>query len=163
VISYPNGGGTELIGMWKAFGELEEMGCIGSARPRMVSVQASGCAPIVKAFADNKASAEPWPNAQTVASGLRVPQAVADFLMLQILRESGGTALSVSDEEMLAEDCRGGKASGNSFSTEGAASVAALRRLVANGWIKPDEEVIIFNTASGLKYLDVIQRNLAEN
>ena len=163
VIIYPTGGGTGLIGMWKAFGELEEMGWIGSARPRMVSVQASGCAPIVKAFADNKASAEPWPNAQTVASGLRVPQAVADFLMLQILRESGGTALSVSDDEMLAEIPRVGKAEGIFFCPEGAACVAALRGLVANGWIKPDEEVIIFNTASGLKYLDVIQRNLAEN
>jgi len=163
VIIYPTGGGTGLIGMWKAFGELEEMGWIGRARPRMVSVQASGCAPIVKAFADNKASAEPWPNAQTVASGLRVPQAVADFLMLQILRESGGTALSVSDDEMLAEIPRVGKAEGIFFFPEGAACVAALRGLVANGWIKPDEEVIIFNTASGLKYLDVIQRNLAEN
>src|SRR6266850_2378887 len=160
VIIYPTGGGTGLIGMWKAFAEMEEMGWLGKDRPRMVSVQASGCAPIVKAFADNKASAEPWPNAQTVASGLRVPQAVADFLMLQILRESGGTALSVSDDEMLAEIPRVGKVEGIFFCPEGAACVAALRGLVANGWIKPDEEVIIFNTASGLKYLDVIQRNL---
>jgi threonine synthase len=149
--------------MWKAFGELEELGWIGSARPRMVSVQASGCAPIVKAFVDNKATAEPWPNAQTVASGLRVPQAVADFLMLQILRESGGTAVSVSDQEMLEEIPHVGKAEGIFFCSEGAACVAALRRLVANGWIKPDEEVIIFNTASGLKYLDVIQGNLLGN
>jgi threonine synthase len=163
VIIYPTGGGTGLIGMWKAFGELEELGWIGSARPRMVSVQASGCAPIVKAFVDNKATAEPWPNAQTVASGLRVPQAVADFLMLQILRESGGTAVSVSDQEMLEEIPHVGKAEGIFFCSEGAACVAALRRLVANGWIKPDEEVIIFNTASGLKYLDVIQGNLLGN
>jgi threonine synthase len=163
VIIYPTGGGTGLIGMWKAFGELEELGWIGSARPRMVSVQASGCAPIVKAFVDNKATAEPWPNAQTVASGLRVPQAVADFLMLQILRESGGTAVSVSDQEMLEEIPHVGKAEGIFFCPEGAACVAALRRLVANGWIKPDEEVIIFNTASGLKYLDVIQGNLLGN
>jgi threonine synthase len=157
VIIYPTGGGTGLIGMWKAFAELEELGWIKSARPRMVSVQASGCAPIVKAFAENKASAEPWQNAQTIASGLRVPQAVADFLMLQIIHESRGTALSVNDDEMLAEIPRIGKAEGIFFCPEGAACVAALRRLVANGWIDAADEVVIFNTASGLKYLDVIR------
>ena len=163
VIIYPTGGGTGLIGMWKAFAELEELGWIGSARPRMVSVQASGCAPIVKAFAENKTAAEPWQNAQTIASGLRVPQAVADFLMLQAIRESRGTALSVSDAEMLAEIPRVGKAEGIFFCPEGAACVAALRRLVENRWIKPDDEVLIFNTASGLKYLDVLERNGHEN
>ena len=163
VIIYPTGGGTGLIGMWKAFAELEELGWIGSARPRMVSVQASGCAPIVKAFAENKTAAEPWPNAQTIASGLRVPQAVADFLMLQAIRESRGTALSVSDAEMLAEIPRVGKAEGIFFCPEGAACVAALRRLVENSWIKPDDEALIFNTASGLKYLDVLERNGREN
>jgi len=163
VIIYPTGGGTGLIGMWKAFAELEELGWIGSARPRMVSVQASGCAPIVKAFAENKTAAEPWPNAQTIASGLRVPQAVADFLMLQAIRESRGTALSVSDAEMLAEIPRVGKAEGIFFCPEGAACVAALRRLVENSWIKPDDEALIFNTASGLKYLDVLERNGHEN
>jgi len=146
--------------MWKAFGELEELGWIGGARPRMVSVQASGCAPIVKAFDENKATAEPWQNAHTVASGLRVAQAVGDFLMLQIIRDSQGTALSASDDEMLGEIPRVGKAEGIFFCPEGAACVAALRRLVDNGWIKPDDEVLMFNTASGLKYLDVIQRNL---
>ena len=160
VIIYPTGGGTGLIGMWKAFGELEELGWIGGARPRMVSVQASGCAPIVKAFDENKATAEPWQNAHTVASGLRVPQAVGDFLMLQTIRDSHGTALSASDDEMLVEIARVGKAEGIFFCPEGAACVAALRRLVDNGWIKPDDEVLMFNTASGLKYLDVIQRNL---
>jgi len=159
VIIYPTGGGTGLIGMWKAFAELEELGWIGGQRPRMVSVQASGCAPIVKAFDENKAAAEPWQNAQTIASGLRVPQAVGDFLMLQAIRESGGTALSVGDDEMLAEIPRVGKAEGVFFCPEGAACVAALRRLVANDWIKPADEVLIFNTASGLKYLDVFQRN----
>ena len=163
VIIYPTGGGTGLIGMWKAFAELEELGWIGSARPRMVSVQASGCAPIVKAFTENKTAAEPWQNAQTVASGLRVPQAVADFLMLQAIRESRGTALSVSDAEMLAEIPRVGKAEGIFFCPEGAACVAALRRLIENRWIKPDDEVLIFNTASGLKYLDVLERNSHEN
>ncbi len=159
VIIYPTGGGTGLIGMWKAFGELEQLGWIGAERPRMVSVQASGCAPIVKAFDENKPSAEPWQDAQTIASGLRVPQAVGDFLMLQAIRESSGTALSVSDDDMLAEIKLVGKAEGIFFCPEGAACVAALRRLVESRWIKPDDEVVIFNTASGLKYLDVIQRN----
>ena len=163
VIIYPTGGGTGLIGMWKAFEELETLGWIDGARPRMVSVQSSGCAPIVKAFNENKNNAESWPNAQTVASGLRVPQAVGDFLMLQAIRESGGTALSVSDDDMLAEIPRVGKAEGIFFCPEGAACVAALRRLVENGFIKPADEVLIFNTASGLKYLDVIQRNLQNN
>ena len=157
VIIYPTGGGTGLIGMWKAFKEMEELGWIGGKRPRMVSVQASGCAPIVKAFAEDKRTAEPWPQAKTVASGLRVPQAVADFLMLRALRESCGTALSVSDDEMLAEIPRVGRAEGIFFCPEGAACVAALRRLTEQGWIKPSEDVLIFNTASGLKYLDVLQ------
>ena len=160
VIVYPTGGGTGLIGMWKAFGELEALGWIGAERPRMVAVQASGCAPIVKAYNEDKASAEPWQNATTVASGLRVPQAVGDFLMLQAIRESGGTALSVTDDEMLAEISRVGKAEGIFFCPEGAACVAALRRLIDNRWIKPADEALIFNTASGLKYLDVIQRHL---
>jgi threonine synthase len=162
VIIYPTGGGTGLIGMWKAFSELEQLGWIGSHRPRMVSVQASGCAPIVKAFDENRRTAEPWPNAHTIASGLRVPQAVADFLMLQAIRESGGTALSVSDDEMLAEIPRVGKAEGLFFCPEGAACIAALRRLVDNGWIKPTDEVVVFNTASALKYLDVLQRTAAD-
>ena len=158
VIIYPTGGGTGLIGMWKAFAELEELGWIDSSRPRMVSVQARGCAPIVKAFEENKATAEPWQNGQTVASGLRVPQAVADFLILESIRASRGTALSVDDDEMLAEIPRAGRAEGLFFCPEGAACIAALRRLVATGWIAPDDEVLIFNTATGLKYLDVIQR-----
>jgi threonine synthase len=156
VIIYPTGGGTGLIGMWKAFAELEEMGWIGAKRPRMVSVQASGCAPIVRAFNEAKDSAEAWPNAQTVASGLRVPQAVGDFLMLRVLRQSNGTALSVSDEDMIAEIPRVGRAEGIFFCPEGAACVAALRRLTRDGWIKATDEVVIFNTASGLKYLDVL-------
>jgi len=157
VIVYPTGGGTGLIGMWKAFGELEELGWIKSARPRMVAVQARGCAPIVKAFEEHKSSAEPWHNARTVASGLRVPQAVGDFLMLSAIRQSGGTALSVGDEEMLHEVGRVARTEGIFFCPEGAACVAALRRLVENRWIAPDDEVVIFNTASGLKYLDVLQ------
>jgi threonine synthase len=157
VIIYPTGGGTGLIGMWKAFAEMEEMGWTGPERPRMVSVQATGCAPIVRAFDAGKEAAEPWQNAKTIASGLRVPQAVADFLMLRALRESNGTALSVSDDEMLAQIPRVGRAEGIFFCPEGAACVAALRRLSHQGWIQPTDEVLIFNTASGLKYLDVIQ------
>jgi len=160
VIIYPTGGGTGLIGMWKAFAEMEELGWITSRRPRMVSVQASGCAPIVKAFNDGKETAEPWQNAETIASGLRVPQAVADFLMLRALRESNGTAISVDDDEMLAEIPRSGRTEGIFFCPEGAACVVALRRLVTQGWIKPNDSVVLFNTASGLKYLDVIQSAL---
>src|SRR5262245_41918937 len=156
VIIYPTGGGTGLIGMWKAFEEMAELGWITGKRPRMVSVQASGCAPIVRAFNEGKEKAEPWDKAKTIASGLRVPQAVADFLMLRVLRESGGTALSVNDEEMLAEIPRAGRAEGIFFCPEGASCVAALRRLVEQGWIKPSDKVVIFNTASGLKYLDVL-------
>ncbi|HJU61517.1 MAG TPA: threonine synthase, partial [Candidatus Binatia bacterium] len=160
VIIYPTGGGTGLIGMWKAFNEMEELGWIGSKRPRMVSVQASGCATIVKAFNEGKEMAQPWPKAETLASGLRVPQAVGDFLMLRALRESNGTALSVSDDEMLGEIPRVGRAEGIFFCPEGAACVAALRRLVQQKWLKATDSVVIFNTASGLKYLDVIFNNL---
>ena len=161
-IIYPTGGGTGLIGMWKAFNELEEMGWIGNKRPRMVVVQAKGCAPIVRAFDEGKPAAEPWQNAATVASGLRVPQAVADFLMLRVLRESSGTALSVGDDEMLAEIPRAGQAEGIFFCPEGAACIAALRHLIERKWIKSSDAVLLFNTASGLKYLDVIQSTLTK-
>ena len=157
VIIYPTGGGTGLIGMWKGFRELEDIGWIGSKRPRMVSVQADGCAPIVRAFQAGRESAEPWQNASTIASGLRVPQAVADFLMLRVLRESQGTAVSVSDREMLDEISFLGRTEGLLFCPEGAATVAALRRLAAQRWIHPDDEVLLFNTASGLKYLDTLE------
>ena len=126
----------------------------------MIAVQASGCAPIVKAFDEGKETAEPWRQAETVASGLRVPQAVADFLILRALRESHGTALSVSDDEMLAEIPRVGRAEGIFFYPKSTACVAALRRLTHRKWIKTSDEVVIFNTASGLKYLDVIRDNL---
>jgi threonine synthase len=125
----------------------------------MVSVQADGCAPIVKAFAEKKTSAEPWQDAQTVASGLRVPVAVADFLMLQVLRDSRGMALSVSDDDMLDEIPCVGRAEGIFFCPEAAACIAALRRLVRSNWIESSDEVVLFNTASGLKYLDVLQRS----
>ena len=156
VIIYPTGGGTGLIGMWKGFSELEEIGWIGAQRPRMVSVQAEGCAPIVRAYNEGKDKAEPWVNARTIASGLRVPQAVADFLMLRVIRESKGTALSVSDREMVTEIDHVGSREGIFFCPEGGAGVAALCRLVQQGWIKPTETVLIFNTASGLKYIDAL-------
>lgn len=156
VILYPTGGGTGLIGMWKAFDELQEMGWIGPKRPRMVSVQAEGCAPIVRALTQGKARAETWPNAQTLASGLRVPKSVGDFLILNAIRLSRGTAVSVSDEEMIAEINRVSRLEGLWLCPESGASVAALRRLVEEGWIKTDETVLLFNTASGLKYMDLL-------
>ncbi|HEX2387113.1 MAG TPA: threonine synthase [Candidatus Binatia bacterium] len=156
VILYPTGGGTGLIGMWKGFAELEKIGWLGARRPRMVSVQAEHCAPIVRAFKEHKEKAEPWQNARTIAAGLRVPQAVADFLILRILRDSNGTAVTVSDEEMLAEIRRVGRLEGLFFCPEGAACVAALARLRREGWIAASDRVLLFNTASGLKYLDAV-------
>lgn len=152
VIIYPTGGGTGLVGMWKAFDEMEQMGWIGPARPRMVSVQSSGCAPIVRAFAAGETHAELWPGAQTVADGLRVPVAIGDFLILQALRDSGGTAIMVDDREMLEEARTMGALTGIFPAPEGAACLAAQKRLLADGWIKPHETVTLFNTGTGLKY-----------
>lgn len=152
VIIYPTGGGTGLIGMWKAFDEMEQMGLIGSKRPRMVSVQSSGCAPIVRAFENKSTNAELWQGAKTVADGLRVPAAIGDFLILQALYESSGTALMVEDSEMLAEAQTMGAATGIFPAPEGAACLAAQKHLLATGWIKPNESVVLFNTGSGLKY-----------
>ena len=152
VIIYPTGGGTGLIGMWKAFDEMEQMGLIGPARPRMVSVQSTGCAPIVKAFEDGSEFAEPWQGARTVADGLRVPAAVGDFLILHALRASHGTAVAVPDEEMLENAPVMGGATGIFPAPEGAACLAAQIHLLREGWIKPDERVVLFNTGSGLKY-----------
>ena len=154
VVLYPTGGGTGLIGMWKAFEEMETLGWIGSKRPRMFSVQPTGCAPIVRAFEAGENSAPEFPNAHTIASGLRVPKAVGDFIMLRILRESGGGALTVDDAEMIRITREVGRREGIFVAPEGAACFAALRSLVGNGAIKPDERVVIFNTGSGIKYLD---------
>lgn len=154
VIVYPTGGGTGLIGMWKAFAEMETLGWIGSARPRMVSVQADGCAPIVAAFEKGARFADEFPNAATVASGLRVPKAIGDFLILDALRESGGAAVAVSDAELLQGAGDIARLEGIFACPEGGACVPAVRRLVANGTIKPDDRVVIFNTAAGVKYLD---------
>ena len=154
VILYPTGGGTGLIGMWKAFDEMEKLGWIGPERPRMFSVQASGCAPIVRAFEAGEKFAAEFPNAQTMASGLRVPKAVGDFIMLDILRTSGGGALTVEDEEMIAATREVGAAEGLFVAPEGAACFVAARKLLAEGKIAADERVVIFNTGSGIKYLD---------
>ncbi|HEX3280479.1 MAG TPA: threonine synthase [Pyrinomonadaceae bacterium] len=154
VIVYPTGGGTGLIGMWKAFAEMEAMGWIDSKRPRMVTVQASGCAPIVSAFETGKRFADEFAGAATVASGLRVPKAIGDFLILDALRESGGTAVAVTDQELIAATKEIGAAEGIFCAPEGAACLPALRKLLAADLVKPDERVVLFNTGAGVKYLE---------
>lgn len=155
VIVYPTGGGTGLIGMWKAFAEMEEMGWIGAERPRMISVQADGCAPIVRAFESGSRFADEFPNAATIASGLRVPKAIGDFLILDAVRASGGTAVAVSDADLIQGARDIARAEGIFACPEGGACVPAVRRLVAEGAIQSDDRVVIFNTAAGVKYLDI--------
>ncbi len=154
LIIYPTGGGTGLIGMWKAFDEMEQMGWIGSRRPRMVTVQASGCAPIVTSFEAGKRFADEFPNAKTVASGLRVPKAIGDFLILDAIRASGGTALAVTDEELIAATYEIGAAEGIFCAPEGAACLPALKKLVERGEVARDERIVLFNTGAGVKYLE---------
>jgi threonine synthase len=154
VILYPTGGGTGLIGMWKAFDEMETLGWIAKKRPRMFSVQASGCAPIVRAFETGEKAAAEFPNARTRASGLRVPKAIGDFLMLKILRQSNGGAVAVDDKEMIRATREVGCKEGLFVAPEGAACFAALKSLRAAGKIDIGERVVIFNTGSGIKYLD---------
>ncbi|MBX3291371.1 MAG: threonine synthase [Acidobacteria bacterium] len=154
VIIYPTGGGTGLIGMWKAFDEMEQMGWIGPERPRMVTVQSATCAPIVRAFHAGERFADEFENASTVASGLRVPKAIGDFLILDALRASGGTAVAVTDEELVATVAEIGAATGIFTAPEGAACLPALRKLIAEGFIIGGERVVMFNTGSGVKYLE---------
>lgn len=154
VILYPTGGGTGLIGMWKAFDEMEQLGWIGPKRPRMISVQSSTCAPIVRAFHNGERFAEEFENAATVASGLRVPKAIGDFLILDALRASGGTAIAVSDEDLVAAVKEIGAAEGVFTAPEGAACLPALRKMIADGMIEADEKVVFFNTGAGVKYLE---------
>lgn len=154
VILYPTGGGTGLIGMWKAFAEMETLGWIGPKRPRMFSVQAKGCAPIVRAFEAGEETAAEFPNAHTCASGLRVPKAIGDFLMLRILRESNGGAMAVDDEEMIRMTREVGSTEGLFIAPEGAACFVALRKLLATGKITANERIVIFNTGSGVKYVE---------
>src|SRR5215212_956691 len=153
-IVYPTGGGTGLIGMWKAFDEMEALGWIGSKRPRMVTVQPTGCAPIVRAFEDGTRHAEEFRNASTVASGLRVPKAIGDFLILDALRASGGTAISVTDEELIAATREIGAVEGIFCAPEGAACLPALKKLLESGEIHKHECVVLFNTGSGVKYME---------
>lgn len=154
VILYPTGGGTGLIGMWKAFDEMEKMGLIGAKRPRMISVQAAGCAPIVRAFHEGKRFADEFENAHTAASGLRVPKAVGDFLILDALRESGGNAFAVTDEDLIAAVKEIGAAEGIFCAPEGAACLPALREMIAQNLVQENETVVIFNTGAGVKYLE---------
>lgn len=155
VIVYPTGGGTGLVGMWKAFEELEQLGWLENhGRPRMVSVQADGCAPVVRAFAAGAAYCEFWQNARTVASGLRVPKSFADHLILKALYESRGTAVAVSDASIMDAQHELARLEGIFAAPEGAATLAALRELTRQGWIQPEERIVLFNTGSGLKYLD---------
>jgi threonine synthase len=152
VIIYPTGGGTGMVGMWKAFAEMEAMGLIGPKRPRMVTVQAETCAPLVRAFNEGTEHAELWQGARTIADGLRVPVAVGDFLVLRAIRESGGTAVTVTDEEMLHYAQVFGRHTGIFPAPEGAACLAAQIHLLQSGWIRHDERVVLFNTGTGLKY-----------
>jgi len=160
VILYPAGGGVGLIGMCKAFDEMQEMGWIGAERPRMVAVQAEGCAPIVRAWKAHKDSAEFFPNAATIASGLRVPGPLGDLMMLSMLRQTKGTALTVTDEEMLEAGRELASMEGIFAAPEGAATVSATRKLAASGWIKREETVVLFNTGTGYKYAEAWQRAL---
>ena len=160
VIVYPTGGGTGLVGMWKAFDELQQLGWISEKRPRMISVQAAGCAPIVRAFESGARFAEEFENAATVASGLRVPKAIGDFLILDAIRDSGGTAIAVADNELIEGAREVARTEGIFASPEGGACVPALRKLLASGDVKPAEKVLIFNTGSGIKYLDAFDKKL---
>jgi threonine synthase len=160
VILYPTGGGVGLIGMCKAFDEMQEMGWIGATRPRMVAVQAEGCAPIVKAWEAHQNSAEFFKNAATIASGLRVPGPLGDLLILSMLRQTQGTALTVTDEEMLHAGRELASLEGIFAAPEGAATVIAARKLAGSGWIKPQESVVLLNTGTGYKYAEVWQRAL---
>lgn len=156
-IFYPTGGGTGMVGMWKAFEEMERIGWIApQRRPRMVSVQADGCAPIVRAYEQGLDRAPMWEGAATLADGLRVPRAVGDFLILRAVRESGGTALSVPDAAMVRDMIAIGSSEGISAAPEGGAALAALRVLLDRGVVGPDESVVLFNTGGALKYLDVL-------
>jgi threonine synthase len=155
VIIYPTGGGTGLVGMWKAFAELEELGWLeNTKRPRMVSVQAEGCAPVVKAFNQGAAFCDFWTDAHTIASGLRVPKSFADHLILQNIYDSHGAAIAVSDQSILESQKHLAELEGIFAAPEGAATLAALKELLRQGWVHPQERIILFNTGSGLKYLD---------
>ena len=152
VIFYPTGGGTGLIGMWKAFAELEAIGWIGSKRPRMVAVQATECAPIVKAWEDGADHAELWENAHTVAAGIRVPIAIGDFLILEAVRQSGGFAIAIDDADITTAQTRAARDDGLLMSPEGAATLAAYQQALTSGMVDKSEQAVLFNCGNGLKY-----------
>jgi threonine synthase len=155
-IVYPTGGGTGIVGMWKAFDELERLGWIGRDRPKMISVQAAGCAPIVRAFHEGQRNARAWEGAHTFAAGLRVPAAIGDYLILQAIRDSAGTAIAVTDDEIAQATLELARCEGIFASTEAAATVAGLRRLLSEGWLDRDAEIVLFLTGSGLTTADAI-------
>ena len=161
-IIYPTGGGVGLLGMWKAFDEMEALGWIGSERPKMIAVQAAGCAPIVKAWNERRDTTEMWPNAATIAAGLRVPKPYADYLILDILMKSKGTAIAATDEEILAATRHWAKVEGIFAAPEGAASLVAYQKLRASEFFKAGDTVVLFNTGTGLKYLDVLDAKPAK-
>jgi threonine synthase len=155
VIIYPTGGGTGIIGMWKAFDELEALGWIGQRRPKMIAVQAAGCAPIVRAFERGSENAEPWEGAETIATGIKVPAALGDYLILRAIRESGGVAISVTDEEIIYSLTELAREEGIFACPEGAATLAGLKRLLAAGTISGSESIVLFNTGAGLIYQEL--------
>ena len=154
VIFYPTGGGVGIIGMWKAFDEMEALGWIGSQRPKMIAVQAEGCQPVVRAYEEGEQRSQFWENAHTVASGLRVPKPLGDFLILEAVRKSGGTAIAVSDDQLIDAGIQLASEEGIFVAPEGAACVAALEKLLASGFLKKEERIVIYNTGAGLKYLE---------
>ena len=154
VVFYPAGGGVGMIGMWKAFEEMEALGWIGPKRPKMIAVQSAGCAPLVRAFDEGRTHSEFWAGAHTVASGLRVPKPLGDFLVLDAVRNSGGTAIAVSDTEMLDAGIELATDEGIFAAPEGGACAAALKKLLASGFLKPEERMVLYNTGAGQKYLE---------
>jgi threonine synthase len=158
-IIYPTGGGVGMIGMWKAFDEMEQLGWIAKGkRPKMITVQAENCAPIVKAFSERKNASEPWPEAETIAAGLRVPKAYGDYILLEIIRQSSGTAVAASDSEMIEAVRNWASDEGLFAAPEGAACLVAYNKLRASGFLRESDKVVLFNTGSGLKYIDVIAK-----
>ena len=159
-VFYPTGGGVGMIGMWKAFDEMEALGWIGSKRPKMISIQAAGCAPIVKAWEAGKAASEPWKDASTLAAGLRVPKAYADYIVLDIVRTSDGTAIAIPDDEIVDGIRRWAREEGFFASPEGAAAFVAYEKLLASKFLSPKDKVVLFNTGSAYKYVDMLSEAL---
>jgi threonine synthase len=157
-VFYPTGGGVGMIGMWKAFEEMEQLGWVKGRRPKMIAIQAAGCAPVARAYDDGEAASRMWENAATFAAGLRVPKPYGDWIILEIVRASEGTVIAVSDAEILASLGDWGSEEGMFLSPEGAAATAAYDRLIASGFLKASDRVVLFNTGSGNKYTDVVAR-----